>query len=292
MDDTRPAELVLVAGATGSLGRHVVAVLRERGVRVRILSRRVQGAQRDEGIEAACGDVLAPETLAGCLTGLDAVISCVGASLDLYAVKDRLSYSRVDAGGNLALIRAAAAAAVPRFTYVSVFSGPGIEQTAYVRAHREVDRALAASGFDYRIVRPTGFFAFLDELIRMARRGFVPIVGDGSARTNPIDERDLAAIVAGAFDEPDRIIDAGGPEVFSRREMAMLAAAATGRPARVVSSPPWAWRLASRALAPAQPRISELLEFAAAVSTSTIIAPARGRRRLEDHFREALEQMS
>ena len=76
---------MLVAGATGSLGRRVVDRLRQRGVRVRVLSRRAgpSAAAGDAGIEAFRGDVLVPASLAGSCDGVDAVISCLGASLDL-----------------------------------------------------------------------------------------------------------------------------------------------------------------------------------------------------------------
>ncbi|MFN2425406.1 MAG: SDR family oxidoreductase [Candidatus Binatia bacterium] len=281
---------VLVAGATGCLGRHVVRGLRARGARVRMLSRRrapgTIAMPADDGIEFARGDVLDPASLRGTCDGVDAVISCVGASLDLYAVRDRLSYTRVDAGGNLALVEAARAAGVRRFAYVSVFATPGIEETAYVRAHREVERALAAGFFDARIIRPTGFFGFLDEFVRMARRGVAPLVGDGSARTNPVDEADVAEFVADAFAGDEKLVEVGGPDVLSRAEIAGLAAAAVGKKVRVVRSSPAAWKAASRVLTRLQPRLSELLEFAAVVSTTEAIAPRRGRRRLEDHFRE------
>jgi uncharacterized protein YbjT (DUF2867 family) len=282
---SRGPSSVLVAGATGSLGRHVTSLLRVRGVRVRLLSRRDRPEEtaRDGGIECFRGDVLAPATLAGCCDGVDAVVSCLGASLDLYAWKDRLSYSRVDAEGNLALVETARAAGVPLFAYVSVFAEGPIEQTAYVRAHRAVERGLEA--MDARIVRPTGFFGFLDELIRMASRGVVPLIGDGSARTNPIDEAELAGFVVDSLAGTDRIVEAGGPDVLSRGEIAALAAAAVGRKVRTIRSSPSAWLAGARMLRRLQPRLSELLEFAAIVSTNDGIAPQRGRRRLEDHFR-------
>lgn len=281
----------LVAGATGSLGRLVVAELLARGETVRVLSRRPDAARLFDGagsgrIESARGDVLVSSSLPACVDGVDAVVSCVGASLDLYAWRDRLPYSRVDRDGNLALIDAASAAGCRCFVYVSVFATPPIEPTAYVQAHRAVERALAASSLDWRIVRPTGFFGFLDELVQMARRGFAPVIGDGRARSNPIDERDLAAVVAGAASSADRIVEAGGPDVLTRAEMALLAEKAVGRRVRIVHSPPGLWTASARALKRLQPRLSELFEFAAAVSTNDAVAPQRGRRRLEDHFRE------
>jgi len=294
---TKPLGFVLVAGATGSLGRLVVDRLRGRGVRVRVLSRHAvatdsAGPASDAGIEAFRGDVLDPASLVGSCDGVDAVISCVGASLDLYAWRDRLSYSLVDAGGNLALVEAARAAGVSRFAYVSVFATPGMEGTAYVKAHRAVEQALADSFFDRRIIRPTGFFGFLDELVRMARRGLAPVVGDGRARTNPVDESDLAEFVTDSFDSEDNLVEVGGPDVLTRAEIASLAAAAVGRRVRTVHSPPGAWLAASRVLSRLQPRLSELLEFAAVVSTTEAIAPRRGRRRLEDHFREVAAAMT
>jgi uncharacterized protein YbjT (DUF2867 family) len=282
---SRVPTFVLVAGATGSLGRHVASLLRARGARVRILSRRDRPEEtaRDGGIESFRGDVLRPATLAGCCDGVDAVVSCLGASLDLYAWRDRLSYSRIDAEGNLALVETARAAAVPLFAYVSVFANGPIEQTAYVRAHRAVERGL--EGMDARIVRPTGFFSFLDEMIRMASRGVVPLIGDGRARTNPIDEAELAGFVVDSLAGSERIVEAGGPDVLSRAEIAALAAQAVGRRVRTIRSSPNAWLAGSRMLRRLQPRLSELLEFAAIVSTNDGIAPQRGRRRLEDHFR-------
>jgi uncharacterized protein YbjT (DUF2867 family) len=284
---SRTPSFVLVAGATGSLGRHVTSLLRARGSRVRLLSRRdrPEESARDGGIECFRGDVLEPATLAGCCDGVDAVVSCLGASLDLYAWKDRLSYSRIDAEGNLALVESARAAGVPKFAYVSVFAEGPIEQTAYVRAHRAVERGLDATPMDARIVRPTGFFSFLDELIRMARRGVVPLIGDGSARTNPIDEAELAGFVVDSLAGTERIVEAGGPDILTRAEIAALAAEAVGGKVRTLHSPPSAWLAGSRLLRKLQPRLSELLEFAAIVSTNNGIAPQKGRRRLADHFR-------
>jgi uncharacterized protein YbjT (DUF2867 family) len=284
---SRAPSFVLVAGATGSLGRHVTSLLRSRGARVRLLSRRdrPEESARDGGIECFRGDVLEPASLTGCCDGVDAVVSCLGASLDLYAWKDRLSYSRIDAEGNLALVEAARTAGVPKFAYVSVFANGPIEQTAYVRAHRAVERGLDATPMEARIVRPTGFFSFLDELIGMASRGVVPLIGDGTARTNPIDEAELAGFVVDSLTGTDRVVEAGGPDILTRAEIGALAAEAVGRQVRTIHSPPSAWLAGSRMLRRLQPRLSELLEFAAIVSTNDGIAPQKGRRRLADHFR-------
>ncbi len=56
--------------------------------------------------------------------------------------------------------------------------------------------ALQASGLDYTIIRPVGFFSGLNDLAIMAKRKVIPIVvGDGQAKTNSIHQKDLAKVV-------------------------------------------------------------------------------------------------
>jgi uncharacterized protein YbjT (DUF2867 family) len=86
---------VLVAGATGSLGREVAKALHEKGHRVKTFSRnparsRALGTVADE---IATGDTTNPESLKGVLDGVDAIISCLGAPVR-FTVGDRRSPQR------------------------------------------------------------------------------------------------------------------------------------------------------------------------------------------------------
>lgn len=69
----------------------------------------------------------------------------------------------------------------------------------------------------------------------MAARGRAILIGDGSAHTNPIDERDLSAICADAVLITDRDLPPGGPEVLSRRRIAEMAFEALNRKPRISS---------------------------------------------------------
>lgn len=282
---------VLVAGATGALGRHVVRVLRERGHRVRALTR---SAERGRALaafadEVRVGDATRPEAIAGACAGAELVFSCLGQSVGSDPALRGPGYHAIDYVANHNLIAEAKAAGVRRFVYVSVFGAEAYTQVAYLRAHAAVATELKNSGLGYAIVQPTGYFSAYREFLELARRGLSVVIGDGKARTNPVDDGDLAAAAVGALERDDDLeLPVGGPEVFSRREVMELAHKVLGTRPRLRFVPAWAVRGAARAITPFAPRLGELSQFLAAVSTSDFVAPAVGTRRLEEFYRSVI----
>jgi uncharacterized protein YbjT (DUF2867 family) len=277
------APLVVVAGATGRLGRHVVGALVRRGWRVRALTRAPARAAHLGAHDVVQADLARPAAagaLARACAGAQAVFSCAGASLDLHALRDRTSFAEVDRDGNLALVAAARRAGVQRFAYVSLFGGQPLRATAYAAAHEAVADALAAGPLPWAVVRPTAFFSSFDEALRQAAAGGAVVVGDGLARTNPIAEADLAELCAAAVLDGEGDVPAGGPVTYTRREIAELAAAAAGRAPRVRHVPPGALRAAARLLGAANPRLAALVDFGARASVTDAVAPAYGTREL------------
>ncbi len=193
---------VLVAGATGMLGREVVALLHADGYRVKTLSRDPVRAQALAGLadEVVLGDATDPATLVGAMDGVDAVVSCLGAPM-AFVASDRRSFSKVDTVANLNLLRAAKQAEVRRFVYVSLLMRPSWEQTEYARAHEAVVQGLRESGISHAVVRPTGMFPIFDPFVPMARRGVVCIPGSGQARTNPVHPREVAHACVAALEQ-------------------------------------------------------------------------------------------
>ena len=95
---------VLVAGATGQLGRLVAKELKGCGYAVRAVARNA-GKLTGLGIDdVVTGDLTKPETLSGIGDGVDAVISCAGASMNINDFSDRKSFYEVDYQGNLNLL--------------------------------------------------------------------------------------------------------------------------------------------------------------------------------------------
>ena len=277
-------ERVLVAGASGQLGRHVVDELRRRGVRVRALSRNPARLPAPAN-EAVRGDLLDPASLAAACEGVDAVFSCAGASMDLNDITDRRGPLQVDWEGNHNLLRAAQTAGVRRFGYVPVFGGREMRHLEYTDAHERIVDALAASGLETTIIRPTGFFSFFGEIVKMARRGRGIVIGDGAARTNPVHDADVARAPADALLDGTREVSIGGPETFSRDEIVRLAFRAIGREPRVTHVPPSVFRGMAAVTRPFNRRLAALLAFGAEVSQVDCVAPAHAGRRLEDFFR-------
>jgi len=277
-------ERVLVAGASGRLGRHVVEELRGRGFRVRALSRNPArlAALADEAVR---GDLLDPASLAAACAGVDAVFSCAGASMDLNGITDRRRPLRVDWAGNRNLLAAAESAGAQRFAYVSVFGGRTMRHLEYTGAHERFVDELAGSAMEHTIIRPTGFFHLFGEILKMARCGRAVVIGDGTARTNPVHEADLARVCADALAGGAREVEVGGPETFSREEIVRLAFRVAGREPRITRVPPGVFRGMAAVTKPFNPRIAALVSFVAAVSTADCVAPAHGSRRLEDFFR-------
>lgn len=277
---------VLVAGATGILGREVVDALRGRGHRIRTLSRRPDRAAALRGIvdEIVLGDATRPDTLDGVLDGVDAVVSCLGAPM-AFTRGDRRPFHDVDTVANLNLVRAARHVGVARFVYVSLHLGPGWADTAYVRAHEAVVDELRRAGPSFAVVRPTGMFPIFDPLLALARQGVAWVPGDGGARTNPVHPREVARVCADTvLDTADDSVPVGGPEVFTRREMVEMAFAAVGRRPRILRVPPPALRAAAVAMHPVHPRLAEVLEFVTGALTSDFVAPPHGSLRLVEHF--------
>ncbi|HEY3442448.1 MAG TPA: SDR family oxidoreductase [Paludibaculum sp.] len=276
---------VLVAGATGAVGRHAVQQLLAAGHFVRALSRRPETQAGPGSRESHAADLTKPATLAGSCTGIDAVIACAGASLHIGAFRQRASFHDVDLQGNLHLLAEARRCRVGRFIFVSSAGANAMLRTEYAQAHERFGEELAAAGIPYTIVRPTGFFSAFAGWLPWARAGFVPLVGSGAARTNPIHEAEVAQTCVEALFGRQECHTIGGPEIFTRQRLAEMAFDALGKPPRLAVVPPALLRAAGVLGRPFHPRLAALLELGSSVAQTDAIAPPYGMRRLGDYLR-------
>lgn len=285
------ATRVLVAGATGYLGRHLVAELARRGHRVRALVRDPSALSRPGSAlappvaahvaDVRIGDVTLQSSLAGVCDDVVAVVSCVGHT----GRGGPASWNAVDDAGNRGLLREALRAGVGTFVVVSVFGAERMLDLPIVRAKEAFVATLRASGMPHTVVRPTGFFSDLGAILAQARRGWVPLLGSGERRLNPIHGADLAAVCADAIDGGAAEVAVGGPEVLTHRRIAHLAGEALGRRPRVVPIPASFAHAALTALRPFAPGTADLARFFVTAATLDLVAPAHGEHRLGDHFR-------
>ncbi|MGH2505706.1 MAG: SDR family oxidoreductase, partial [Ktedonobacterales bacterium] len=209
---------VLVAGATGYLGRQIVAALRRADYPVRALARDPHrlGFAPDDGIEVFGGQVTRPETLAGLCNGVSIVVSTLG----VRSLKRRPTPWEVDYQGNLNVLTLAEKAGVQRFIFAGVLHGEQLRRSIAVLEPRErfID-TLQSSGIPWTVLRPTGFFNDMEIIFKQARRGRVIQVGDGATRMNPLHPDDLADAVIRSIENPaarDTTTEVGGPDRLPR----------------------------------------------------------------------------
>ncbi|WP_411975424.1 SDR family oxidoreductase [Sulfitobacter faviae] len=270
---------VLIAGATGYLGRFLCAECARRGHHVTAL---VRDTARAEGLADVLVEAEAtrPETLTGVMDGVDLVVS----SLGITRQADGLGYREVDFQANLNLLRETESAGVKRFAYVHVLHSDAMAGVPLVDAKAAFVEALSASDMPATVIAPTGYFSDMGGIFAMAGQGRVWLFGDGSQRLNPIDGADLAEAIADATDARRGWAEIGGPDVMTQNEIALTAFAALGTEPRITHLPD-ILRRAARAVLPILPRrMSGPARFFLTALGMDMVAPRFGTRHLCDHF--------
>jgi uncharacterized protein YbjT (DUF2867 family) len=252
---------VLVIGAGGTLGREVSSILSARGHVAKPVAR---GASLDDAADG-CG----------------AIVNCAGASVAMGLGHGWRGYRAVDVPIGLAAVVAARRTGA-RLVYVAAHHAPELRRCAYVDAHERVVAAM--QDIDGTVVRATGFHAAFAALLPLAKRGWLVDAGDGRAHTNPISERDLAAVVVDALASDIRERSVGGPEVLTRGELFATVAAAAARRVRIARVPVWLARIGSFFLRPLHPRIAQFAHFATLLARFDNVAPQVGTTRLADYL--------
>ncbi len=279
---------VLVTGATGTVGRQVVSQLLAAGASVRALTRHPEAAGLPPGVEVVRGDLTLPDTLEGCLEGLEAVFLVWTAPAEAApaapAAIDRLAR----------LARHLVYLTAPHRTPHPFFQQPN----PLAAMHAQIEKWIEASGLSWTFLRP-GMFAAnaLAWWAPQIRTGDVVRWPYAAAPTAPLDERDLAAVAVRALLEDGH---AGaeyvltGPQSLEQREQVPTIGDVLGRPLRYEElSPEEAYR---ELRAPAAVVTMLLNAWAAALGqpalvTSTVEAvtgrPARTFREwVSDHAEE------
>jgi NADH dehydrogenase len=217
--------MILVTGATGFVGRHVVRALRADGrpVRALVRDRRKGDDLVAQGATLADGDVTEPSSLRAAAAGCDTVIHLV-------AIRQGRpeEFQRVMVDGTRNLLAAATEAGVKRFVHMSALgtSHETKDTVPYYRSKWAQEQDVKASGLPYVIFRPSFVFAkdggILPTFAKLAKVAPVtPIVGSGRQRIQPIWADDVAAYFskAVALDAAtNQTFELGGPDAVSWNE--------------------------------------------------------------------------
>ncbi len=243
---------ILVTGASGFVGSHLVPALLAAGHRVVALARtptagetvigRLPATQRG-GVEVRIGDVTRPETLAPALAGIDAVVHLVAIPRDFNGGADlRL----VNTEGTRAVVAAMRETGVRRLVHMGAMGVEDDPSLHYASSKAKAEAIVRDSGLAWTILKPSlqfgegdGFFNIVAGLVRISP-GIVPVPGDGSARFQPIHTADVAAVTIRALADPTTVggvFELGGPRYWTYREITREVLTGLGKRRAIVPMP-------------------------------------------------------
>ena len=247
---------VTVFGGSGFLGQAIVRALAPQGYLVRVAARRIELAEKvktagDVGqITLMRANLRAPQSVAHAIAGSQAVINAAGIAFE----HGRQRYKTVHAGGARTIAEAARAAGVERLIHVS---GIGADSRSwknrYVQSKVEAEDAIVAGFETATILRPSVVFGPDDVLFnRLARIAamapFMPVVGSGRAKVQPVFVGDVAAAAVAVLARPDTaksVFELGGPRVYTYRELAALTLREIDRAKPIIGVPAGLMKLAA-----------------------------------------------
>ncbi|MHA6758255.1 SDR family oxidoreductase [Streptacidiphilus sp. PAMC 29251] len=217
---------ILVTGGTGTLGRHVLPLLRAAGQDVRVLSR--HSHQPAAGVEYVSCDLLT-----GDAKELDAALAGVSTVLHLACGP------KGDDRATARLVEAAARAGVTHLVYISVI-GADTVPVAWVAAKHAAEQAVVNSGIPYTVLRAAQFHDLTLTMVeKMAKLPVVP--NPGGLRMQPVDAREVATrLVELTLADPTGFVaELAGPTVYAMDQLTRgyLKAAGKHRPLLPVRIP-------------------------------------------------------
>ena len=224
--------MILVTGGTGYVGSHLLARLRQRDERVRLLVRDPAKYQQLAGgnVELAKGDVTDPASLGEAMQGVSTVIHLVA------IIRERpggITFERIIYGGTVNVVDTAKSAGVKRFIHQSALGVRPDPNLPYFDAKYRAEEYVRQSGLPYAILRPSVIFGegdqFVNTLADVIRKPLlilpapiVPVVGDGSTPFSPVWVGDFVDAVIGLLDNPSldgQVYEIGGPRRMTYEQM-------------------------------------------------------------------------
>ena len=229
-------ETIVVVGATGFVGRHIVPHLERAGYAVRAVSR--DGARRPEwgpAVIPMAGDVETGAGLDDAVRGADAVVHLVAIPREARGH----TFEEVNVRGVERVLAAMRSGGVTRIVHLSAMGVTDDPALRYLSSKWRGERLVRDSEMDWVVLRPSllfgpgdGFFNLIKVTLTWWSPGVVAIPGDGMTRFQPLSVEDLAFAVERSLADPDRrgtVYELGGPEFLTYTEIADAVMRVTGK---------------------------------------------------------------
>ena len=224
----REKEMILVTGASGTVGRAVLREVAKSGSQHRAMYRSAEeAAKAPAGTEAVVADFAKKETLGPALRGVESVYLVCSPIPDLVQLESNMVDACVDAGVKHVVLNSAL--------------GAGDYPKSFPSWHRKVEDKLRATRLRWTILRPNSFHqnttAYFAPSIR-AQGVFYGSLGD--SRMSYVDVRDVGAVAAKTLTglaHAGKIYEMNGPERLTATELAAKIGKAAGRNVKYVDIP-------------------------------------------------------
>jgi uncharacterized protein YbjT (DUF2867 family) len=231
------AGCITVFGGTGFIGRHLVALLLQSGVTVRVAVRhpgRVNiAAEAPKAPEIVQADILDDESVGKAITGAEAVVNLVGILTETASQ----TYRAIHVEGARRVALAAQRHDVMRLIHLSALSASLSSPAISDRTKAEGEHAVREVLPQATIVRPSLTYGeddhFFSRFAAMMRSSPVlPLIGGGATKFQPVFVDDMTTGLAELLKRPDtagKTYEFGGPQVYSFKELLELLMAALNR---------------------------------------------------------------
>jgi uncharacterized protein YbjT (DUF2867 family) len=235
--------VLLLTGATGTVGRALLRRLLAAGLTVRCLVRdpRRLGPERVR-VQIALGDLGDPASFRHALRGVDTVIHLAS------VIRDQPTGSIEELAGfaTVRLVEAAEQAGARRFVFFSALHADTASPVRFMRAKAVAERAVVQSPLNSTVFAASVIYApndpYVTLLQRMSLLPVMPIPGPGDARFEPIWSEDVAdCVMATLADDAaggDARYELAGPDILTQRQIVALVLAAAHRRRRIVGISP------------------------------------------------------
>lgn len=223
--------MILVTGATGTIGSRLVARLVAMGQPVRAMTREPAKLTASEAVDVVHGDFDQQASLAAAVAGAEALFLLTAPSTP-------------GSHHDLAMIEAARSAGISRVVRLSAIgTGERYDGRPVGTSHVVGDQAVQSSGMEYTLLRPTIFASNTLSWADAIRDGspIQNLLGEG--RHGVVDPSDVAAVAAEVLvssgpAHADQIYTLTGPELLSAPDQAAILSGTLGRPVELIDTPP------------------------------------------------------
>jgi uncharacterized protein YbjT (DUF2867 family) len=232
--------VLLIVGATGTLGRQIARRALDEGYEVRCLVRSPKKAAflKEWGAHLIKGNLCEPDTLPPALEGVTAVIDASTAR-----ATDSLSIRQVDWDGKIALIQAVQKAGIERFIFFSIMGASQYPKVPLMDIKDCTEKYLQTSGLNYTILRPCGFFQGLigQYAIPVLEGQSVWVTGE-STPIAFMNTQDIARFALQALKQEAtqrNAYDIAGPRAWTPEAITELCQSLSGKEPKIVRIPIW-----------------------------------------------------